>query len=169
VALAIGAAVAIALGAYGRVHTPTGIAVSVSGFSSPQTVKVWLATGAALFAVVQLVSAAAMYGKLPAITAPEWTGTLHRWSGRIAFLLSIPVAAHCLYALGLQTYDTRVVVHSALGCLFYGVFTSKMLLLTKQGLPNAVLPIVGGLVFTALVGLWVTSSLWFFTTTGVTL
>ena len=168
VALLLGAAVAVGLGVYGRLHSPTGIAVNVAGFSSPLTVKVWLATAAALFAVVQLVSASAMYGKLPGVRAPEWTGTAHRWSGRIAFLLSVPVAAHCLYALGLQTYDVRVTVHSLLGCLFYGAFSAKMLLLTLTGLAGWVLPLVGGLVFTSLTGLWLASSLWFFTTTGVT-
>ena len=43
VSLVIGAAVAVTLGVYGRVHSPTGIAVNVAGFSSPLTVKVWLA------------------------------------------------------------------------------------------------------------------------------
>ena len=167
VSLVIGAAVAVTLGVYGRVHSPTGIAVNVAGFSSPLTVKVWLATGAALFGVVQLVSASVMYGRVPGVRAPGWIGAAHRWSGRIAFLLSVPVAAHCLYALGLQTYDTRVVVHSVLGCLFYGLFTAKMLLLTRSGLAGWILPVVGGLVFTVLMGLWLTSSLWFFATTGV--
>ncbi len=167
-ALMFGGAVAVVLGVYGRLHGPTGIAVNVAGFSSPLTVKVWLATGAAFLAVVQLVSAAAMYGKLPGVRAPEWTGTAHRWSGRIAFLLSVPVAVHCLYALGLQTYDLRVTVHSLLGCLFYGAFSAKMLVLTLSGWPGWVLPLAGGLVFTALMGLWLCSSVWFFATTGVT-
>jgi len=167
-ALAIGTAVAVALGVYGRVHSPTGVAVNLAGFSSPLAVKAWLTTGAALLGVVQLVSALAMYGKLPGLRAPEWIGTAHRWSGRSAFLLSIPVAAQCLYALGLQTYDTRVLIHSLLGCVFYGAFTAKMLLLTRSGLAGWVLPVAGGLVFSVLVGLWLTSSLWFFSTTGVT-
>ena len=54
--LLIGAAVSVALGVYGNVHEPTGIAVNISGFSSQQTVKVWLATGAIVFAVVQLLN-----------------------------------------------------------------------------------------------------------------
>jgi hypothetical protein len=41
---------------------------------------------------------------------------VHRWSGRLAFLVSIPVAMHCLYALGFQAFDLRVLVHSLLGC-----------------------------------------------------
>lgn len=164
--LVIGSAVAIALGVYGQLHEPTGIAVSVAGFSSAQTVKVWLATGVFLFALIQLFSALVMYGKIR-IQAPSWIGRAHRWSGRIAFLLAIPVAVHCLYALGYQSYDTRVLLHSLLGCLVFGAFTVKMLLLPKPGLAGWVLPVAGGVVFTAFTGIWLTSSLWFFTTVGV--
>lgn len=169
VPLAVGGGVAVVLGVYGNLHSPTGIAVSVAGFSSPLTVKVWLASGAALFAVIQLVSALIMYGRFPGVRAPSWIGGLHRWSGRIAFLFTIPVAVHCLYALGFQFGDPRVLIHSLLGCLFYGAFTAKMLLLPKRGLAGWTLPVFGGLVFTLLIGLWLTSSVWFFTTTGVQL
>jgi hypothetical protein len=166
VPLLAGGLVAVALGVYGSLHEPSGIAVNVSGFSSAQTVKVWLATGAALLALVQLVSALSMWGRLGGFK-PAWASTVHRWSGRVAFLLTIPVAVHCLYALGFSTYDTRVVAHSLLGCFFYGAFTAKMLILPKKKLPWWVLPVAGGLVFTALIGLWLTSSVWFFTTVGV--
>jgi hypothetical protein len=166
--LLIGTAVAVTLGVYGRLHEPTNIAVNVAGFSGPRAVKAWLASGATLLALVQLGSALVMYGKVPGVRAPSWIGGLHRWSGRVAFLLAVPVAMHCLYALGVQSYDTRVLVHSLLGCAFFGAFTVKMLVLTKRGVPGWVLPLFGGLVFTGLVGLWLTSSLWFFTTFGVT-
>jgi hypothetical protein len=165
--LVIGSAVAVALGVYGQLHEPTGIAVSVAGFSSAQTVKVWLATGVFLAALVQLSSALVMYGKIRWIQAPPWIGRAHRWSGRLAFLLAIPVAVHCLYALGYQSYDTRVLLHSLLGCVVFGAFTVKMLLLPKRGLAGWVLPLAGGVVFTAFTGIWLTSSLWFFTTVGV--
>jgi hypothetical protein len=163
---AVGAAVAISIGAYGRLHRPTGVAVSLAGFSSGLTVKVWLASAAMLFAVVQLVSALAMYGRLP-VRAPSWTAVLHRWSGRIAFLFAVPVALHCLYALGFASYSPRVLVHSVLGCVFFGAFTIKMLALPRRGLPGWALPLLGGLVFAALTALWLTSSLWFFATSGV--
>ena len=81
--------------------------------------------------------------------------------------MSIPVALHCLYALGFQSFDTRVLLHSLLGCFFYGAFTAKMLLLPKKGLPGWTLPVIGGAVFTALIGLWLSSSVWFFATNGV--
>jgi hypothetical protein len=165
----VGCAVSLALGVYGHVHNPTGVAVNVAGFSSPQTVKVWLATVATVLALAQLTSAMVMYGKLGALGAPAWIGTFHRWSGRLAFITTVPVAMHCLYALGFQTYSTRVLIHSLLGCLFFGAFTMKMLVLTKSSSPSWVLPVVGGVVFTALCGLWLTSSFWFFTTVGVKL
>jgi hypothetical protein len=165
--LAIGAAVSVALGTYGRVHSPTGVGVLIAGFSGAQAAKAWMASGVALLALVQLCSALVMYGRLPGISAPSWTGRLHRWSGRGAFLLSVPIALHCLYALGLQSYDTRVLLHSLFGCFFFGVFTAKMLLLPQRGLPGWALPLAGGLAFSAVVGLWLTSSLWFFTTVGV--
>lgn len=162
----IGCLVAAALGVYSRTHEPTHVAVNVAGFSSPVTVKVWLATLAVLLALVQVFSALVMYGKITAL-AGAWVGPVHRWSGRAAFIVSIPVAMHCLYALGFGDYNTRVLVHSLLGCFFYGAFATKMLLLARKGIPGWALPIIGGLVFTGLAGLFVTSSLWFFTTVGV--
>jgi hypothetical protein len=168
VPLSVGIAVSIALGVYGSLHEPTGIAVNVAGFSGPLTVKVWLASAAMVLAVVQLVSALVMYGKI-GVSAPYWIGTLHRWSGRVAFLLTVPVAVHCLYALGFATFDTRTLVHSLAGCFFFGAFTVKMLILPRSGMPSWALPLFGGLVFTGLTGLWLTSSFWFFTTIGVKL
>ena len=166
VPVGIGAAVAIVLGVYGKVHTPTGIAVSVAGFSSPLTVKVWLATAAVTLAGVQTLTALGIYGQLPRVRG-AWLGPVHRWSGRTAFVLTVPVVVHCLYALGFSDYTTRTLAHSLLGCLFFGVFTTKMLVLTKRGLAGWVLPLFGGLVFAALVGVWATSALWFFTTSGI--
>ena len=58
-------------------------------------------------------------------------GTAHVWSGRLAVLVSVPVAVHCLYALGFQSYDNRVLFHSLFGCFFYGAFVTKMVLLTR--------------------------------------
>jgi hypothetical protein len=167
--LAVGAAVSVTLGMYGRLHSATGIAVTIPGFSGPKTLKVWMATAAIIFALVQLLTATVMYGKVRAVAASARVATVHRWSGRIAFLLSVPVAVHCLYALGFQTLDVRVVAHSLLGCLFYGVFTTKMLLLTRSGLAGWALPVVGGLAFAGVVGLWITSALWYFATFGVQL
>ncbi|MFI6598799.1 DUF6529 family protein [Nonomuraea sp. NPDC050536] len=161
--LLAGGLVMVVLGVYGRLHTPTGFAVGPAGFSGALPMKAWLTTGALVLAVVQVVSALSMWGKLR-IEIPAW---VHRWSGRLAFLLTVPVAFHCLYALGLQYDVPRVMVHSLLGCFFYGIFTAKMLALPKRGLPGWSLPVLGGLAFTVLVGLWLTSAFWFFTTIGI--
>jgi hypothetical protein len=77
-----------------------------------------------------------------------------------------PVVVHCVYALGFQTFSARVLAHSIAGCLFFGVFTVKMLALTRRGMPGWVLPVLGGLAFALLVLLWFTSAFWFFTTFG---
>ena len=163
----VGALVALTLGIYGRLHNPTGLAINIAGFSSPGSVKSWLATGATVLAIIQVGSALVMYGKVPRVTAPSWIGGLHRWSGRFAFLLAVPVAVHCLYALGFQQYSTRVLIHSVLGCLFFGAFTVKMLVLPKRELPGWVLPVVGAVVFAVLVLVWFTSAYWFFSTFGI--
>jgi len=163
----IGALVALTLGIYGRLHNPTGIAINIAGFSSPGSVKSWLATGATVFAIVQVGSALVLYGKVPRVAAPSWIGGLHRWSGRIAFLLAVPVAIHCLYALGFQDYSTRVLAHSLLGCAFFGAFTVKMLVLPKRGLPYWLLPVLGAVVFIVLTAVWFTSAYWFFSTFGI--
>lgn len=161
----IGCLVAVALGVYGGVHEPSGIGVLLAGFSSAPAAKSWTATAAILFAFVQLLSALALYGRLG--TPPAWIGPVHRWSGRAAFLVAVPVAVHCLYALGFQSGDTRVLLHSLLGCLFFGVFTVKMLGLRVERLPGWGLPVLGGLAFALLVGVWLLSSVWFFSTSGL--
>jgi hypothetical protein len=168
VALTIGALVAVSLGVFGKVHEPQFFSVNVAGFSSGTAVKTWMATLALGLAVFQFGSAFAMYGFFPRGRTPSWMTVAHVWSGRLAVLASVPVAVHCLYALGFQATDTRVLFHSLFGCLFYGAFVAKMLLLTRRGLPAWVIPIAGGLVFFGLVFIWLTSSFLFFQTSGIT-
>jgi hypothetical protein len=166
-AVLIGSAVAVGLGVFGKVHEPQFFAINVAGFSSGTAVKAWMATLAVALAVFQFVSAFVMYGLLPRGRVPSWVSTAHVWSGRLAVLVSVPVVVHCLYALGFEATDTRVLFHSLFGCFFYGAFVTKMLLLTRKGLAPWVLPIAGGLVFFGLVFVWLTSALWFFDTSGV--
>ena len=167
-AVLIGSLVAVGLGVFGKVHEPQFFSVNVAGFSSGTAVKSWLATLAVLLALFQLASAFAMYRLIPGPRAPAWMGTAHVWSGRLAVLASVPVAVHCLYALGFQEADRRVLFHSLFGCLFYGIFVTKMMLLTRKGLRGWVIPIAGGLLFFVLVYVWLTSALWFFQTSGIT-
>ena len=158
---AAGAGVALILGIYGSAHTPASDLVITLGFKNTLTMKVWLATIAVLFALVQLLSALWMYGRLPLGAAPNWLGTVHRISGRLAFLVSLPVAYHCLYQLGFQHTSTRVLIHSILGCVFYGAFVAKVVVVRSKNLPGRALPIAGGLTFAVLVYVWLTSALWF--------
>src|SRR5688500_1390910 len=81
-AAAAGGAVALALGAYGRMHEPTGGTITTFGFPSVLSMKAWLATIAFSLAIGQLVSALAMWGRLPGVTrVPAWVAPFHRWSG----------------------------------------------------------------------------------------
>jgi len=170
VALAFGSLVAVAIGVYANLHEGTGQALNLAGFSSGLHAKVWLGSVAFALAIVQVLSALAMWGRLPGVRGGgRGVAILHRWSGRIAVLVSLPVAAHCLYALGFQSFDTRVLVHSLLGCFFYGLFVFKMIVLTRDNSPGWTVPVAGGVLFTALTGLWVTSSMWFFSEFGVSL
>jgi hypothetical protein len=157
----VGAAIALTLGIYANAHSPSSDLVITLGFTNTITMKVWLTTIALCFAVVQLVSALWMYGRLPLGAAPTWLGDVHRISGRLAFLLSLPVAYHCLYQLGFQHSSVRVLLHSILGCLFYGAFAAKVLIVRSRGLPGTALPIAGGLVFVLLVYIWLLSGLWY--------
>jgi Family of unknown function (DUF6529) len=164
VVLLVGAAVSLALGAYGKIHDPTGEQPYTLFFSSTIHLKVWFATGVLTLATVQVYVGARLYGKVPwPRHMPSWLGDAHRLVGTLAFALSLPVAYQCLWALGFQSTPTRVLVHSLLGCFFYGVFAVKVLAVRVRGLPDRVLPIVGGVAFVTLVAIWFTSSFWFFT------
>jgi Family of unknown function (DUF6529) len=163
---AVGALVAVSLGVYGNVHDPASDLSITLGFKDTITMKVWLASVSVLFALVQVGSALWMYGRLPVRAAPSWIGSLHRISGRLAFLFSLPVAYQCLYQLAFQDSTTRVLAHSLLGCLFYGAFATKVVVVRSRGLPGIALPVAGGLVFTALVAAWLTSGFWFISENG---
>jgi hypothetical protein len=117
------------------------------------------------FAVAQVLSALWVYGKLPG-QAPPWAGTAHRISGRLAFIVSLPVAYHCLWSLGFQHTDTRVLFHSLLGCAFYGAFAAKVTIVRSKGLPGLALPVAGGLTFVVLIGVWLTSAYWLIHNSG---
>jgi hypothetical protein len=168
--LLAGAVVAVSLGVYAKAHTPSGRPLFTLGFSGMLQMKVWLSTAAVVLLLVQLVSALWMWGRLPAAgPAPGWLPQLHRWSGTIAFVLTVPVAFHCLWALGFGTTNARVVVHSVAGCLFYGAYTAKMLGLRMRNSPKWLVPVLGGSVFAMLVLAWLTAAVWFFTRSGLPL
>jgi hypothetical protein len=162
-----GGATAVALGTYGRDHDPTGDAITTFGFPEVLPMKAWFTTAVLALALAQLASALALWGRLPGVrTVPRWTAPVHRWAGTAAFVVSLPVAYHCLWSLGFQDTDMRVLVHSLVGCAFYGAFATKLLALRIDRLPSWALPVVGGLLVTCVTVLWLTSSLWFFTNVG---
>src|SRR6266702_4163271 len=83
--LLAGAAVAVTLGVYAKVHTPAGRPLFTLGFSGMLQMKVWLGTAAVALLIVQLVTALWMWGRLPgAGAAPAWGSVLHRWGGGCA-------------------------------------------------------------------------------------
>ena len=134
-------------------------------FSSTIAFKAWFATVAVALAVVQVLTASRMWGKLQRVVPLSFpvAKRVHRWSGRLAFLCTLPVIFHCVFILGFQTPNARVAVHSVVGTFIYGVFAAKMLVIREKGYPHWVLPVAGGAMATMLVVLWATSGLWYFT------
>lgn len=143
--------------------TYTDIVESV--FSSTIAGKAWFATGAVTLAIVQVLTASRMWGKLKRVVPLSFATAkrIHRWSGRLAVLLTIPVFFHCVTTLGFETPDARVAVHSIAGSFVYGVLAAKLLVIRWKGYPHWVLPVRGGSLAAVLTTLWLTSSLWYFT------
>jgi hypothetical protein len=160
IALAVGAAVAVALGVYGREHSPTGEAIVTFGFGGLAAMKVWLSVMVAVLGVVQVTTALWMYGYL-GLSVPSGLGVVHRSSGALAVAVSLPVAYHCLWSLGFQTLDTRVLLHSVAGCAFYGAFVAKVIGLHIRRTPGWLVPLAAGLLLTALVVVIATGAGWY--------
>jgi cytochrome c553 len=131
-------------------------------FEDPLHLKAAFASAAAVLACFQIFSATWIYGKLP-WRKPAWVNPAHRWSGRLAFVCTLPVAYHCIFKLGFRHTDTRVVVHSLFGCAVYGGYAAKITIVRLRRFPVPVLPIAGGLLFAFLIGVWYTSALWLYT------
>ena len=143
--------------------TYTDIMTSV--FSSTIAAKAWFATAAVLLVCVQVLTAARIFGHLQGIVriAPPLVNRTHRWSGRLAFLCTLPVAFHCIFILGFDSADRRTLAHSILGSFVYGVFAVKVFFVHDHDHPRWTLPLVGGALFAVIVTLWLTSAYWYFT------
>jgi hypothetical protein len=130
--------------------------------------KVVLSTVIGVLAVLQVLGALAIYGKL-GITPPSWLGTAHRISGLVALVLTVFVTYHCLWALGLETgtlengekVATRVVVHGVLGCAVVGAIVVKVVAVRSRRAPGWFLPVAGGLLFALLIVVVLTSAGWY--------
>jgi hypothetical protein len=139
--------------------------ILTSVFSSSIAAKAWLASAAGVLAIVQISTGARIFGKIKHVVPipPPYVNRVHRWSGRLAVLLTLPVAFHCIFILGFRSTDSRVLAHSILGSLVYGVIAVKLFFVHDRDHPRSTLPILGTTLFVTLAALWATSTLWYFT------
>ena len=102
--LLVGALVSLLFGVYASVHDPTGETTIALFFSNTVSMKVWFTTVALVFAILQVLTALRLYGKIKIPkTFPTWLGDAHRLFGTLAFLFSLPVAFHCLWSFGFES------------------------------------------------------------------
>lgn len=166
-AFAAGAVVALLIGVFGKAHDPSLDGTTTLGFDTVIGMKVVVSTVIGGLAVLQVIGALWIYGKL-GIRAPSWLGMAHRASGTIALVLSMFVAYHCLWALGLESgtlhgekVPTRTVVHGVLGCAVIGAVVVKVVAVRSKRAPGWFLPVAGGLLFALLVVAVLTSAGWY--------
>jgi Family of unknown function (DUF6529) len=170
---AAGAVAALLVGVFGSVHDPTLAGTTTFGFGSVIDMKVVLSVAVGVLAVLQILGAFWMYGAL-GIKAPAWLGTAHRISGATAVVLTVVVAYHCLWALGLvsgtmangQPVAKRTVAHGLLGCAVIGAVVVKMVAVRSRRAPGWYLPVAGGLLFAVLMGTVMTSAVWYIDAVG---
>jgi hypothetical protein len=167
-AFAAGAVIALLLGVFGKLHDPTLDGTTTLGLDTVLEMKVVVTIPIGVLAVLQVIGALWIYGKL-GIAAPTWLGTAHRISGAPALLLSVFVAYHCLWALGLETgtlengekVPLRTVVHGVVGCAVFGAVVVKVVAVRSRRAPGWFLPVAGGLLFALLIVVVLTSVLWY--------
>ena len=172
-AFAAGAVVALLVGVFGKVHDPTLAGTTTFGFRTVIDMKVVLSVVIGVLALLQLVGALWLYGRL-GIGAPSWLGTAHRINGAVAVVLVVLVAYHCLWALGLESgtlrdgepVSTRTVVHGILGCAVIGAVVVKVVAVRSRRAPGWFLPVAGGLLFALLIGAVLTSAIWYIAARG---
>jgi len=147
---------------FGRAHSPD-YARGLFGAYGADAMELKARLGTALLglAVLQVLLALWMYGRAPGLRPSPRVRTAHRVGGALAFLLSLPIAQHCLLAYGVQFSTARVALHSLAGCFLYGAFTAKVLVVRDRRLPGWTLPAAGGALFCAVALLWYSAALWF--------
>ena len=106
--------------------TYTDIVTTV--FSSTIAMKAWFATAAVALVIVQVSTATRMWGRFQRVIRLPFpvVKAIHRWSGRLAFVCTLPVFFHCVFILGFRHTTSRVLVHSIAGSIVYGVFAAKI-------------------------------------------
>ena len=87
----VGALVSLTAGLLAH-HEPRSKGYFRLFFSDPIHLKAGFASAAVLLACFQVFTAAWIFRKLP-WPKPAWVNPVHRWSGRLAFVFTLPVAA----------------------------------------------------------------------------
>jgi hypothetical protein len=173
-AFAAGAAVAVLVGVFGRVHDPTTDGTTTLGFHTVIQMKVVVTTLIGVLVLGQGLGGLVLYGKLP-VAHPAWLGRAHRISGSVALVLAVVVAYHCLWALGLEyghladgeKVGARTVVHGVLGCAIFGAAVVKVAAVRARRAPGWFLPLAGALLFTLFVAVVLTSAVWYYASYGL--
>lgn len=162
-ALVLGAAVFTVIFAVGRAVTPdytTGL--FGQHLEDAVSLKSKLGTALLALALIQFALALWMYGRLPGVArAPRRVRTSHRVIGALAFLLSVPIAVHCITTYGIELTPMRAAVHSIAGCFFYGAFAAKVLVVQWRATPRWLLPLLGGSLVAAIAVSWYAAPLWY--------
>lgn len=172
-AFTAGAVVAVLVGVVGKVHDPTLDGTTTLGFRTVIEMKVVLTVVIGVLAILQVLGGLWLYGRLGS-GPPSWLGPAHRVTGAITLLLSVFVAYHCLWALGLETgrfhdgtdVPTRTVAHGVLGCAVLGAIVVKVVAVRARRAPGWFLPVAGGLLFALLIAAVLTSAGWYLNTNG---
>jgi hypothetical protein len=160
VPLAAGAVTALALGLYASTHEPTGRDFVVTGFASASAWKSVFASVTMFLFVMQISLGLRITGRVgPRQASPPWTTDLHRLLGTVGFGVSIPVVFHCIWTLGYQSGDSRLLVHSTFGCIAYGFYVAKILTVRRDDLAPWAVPVTGALLGIAMLVVWWTSAL----------
>ncbi len=134
--------VSVGLGVYGRTHQATFFAFNLAGFSSSTAAKAWVVTVAFVFALVQLGSALVIYGKRR-VAAPPSIGGLHRWSGRIAVVVSVPVAVTASTRWASRPCRPACSCTPSSAACSTARSSPKMLVLSRKASPSWLLPVLG--------------------------
>jgi hypothetical protein len=136
-------------------------------FSDSLQLKAWFATAALSLATLQLLSAAWVFRKLP------WSGQTGSGVSPLdraaRFRAHAAGCVHCIFKLGFQRTNGRVLAHSFLGCAFYGAFATKVVIVRLHRFPSWALAIAGGVLFAVLLATWYLSALWLFRARGIRL
>ena len=135
----------VGLVAGGKVREPYATPFFHLFFRDVLQMKAWLVTAAVVLACGQLLTAARIYEVLRFPPKGRFYHGVHRWSGRAAIVLTLPVAYHCIFLLGFGANSPRVLIHSLLGSALYGAVVVKVLMVRSGRFATWVLPVAGGL------------------------